>query len=157
MYRIVLDAAVAVMHQMIRAYRLACVQSLLQGVQDEVGPCRRRGPPADDPAGEYVDHEGDVDEALPGRDVGEVADPQLVGPPGLEVPADVIQRARGVGVADRGAHAFAANDPAQAQALHQALDGAAGYVEAFPAQLPPHLAHAVDPEILVPDTLDLTR
>ena len=39
---------------------------------------RGGGPPAHDPPGEHVDHERDVDHAGPGRDVGEVRDPQPV-------------------------------------------------------------------------------
>ena len=56
----------------------ALVQRLLQGIEHEVGAGRARHPPADDPAGEDIDHEGHVDEARPGRDVGEVRDPQHV-------------------------------------------------------------------------------
>src|SRR3954452_14001700 len=48
----------------------AVVQRLLQGIEDEVRMRRPRHPPADDPAGEDVDDEGHVDEALPGRHVG---------------------------------------------------------------------------------------
>ena len=39
---------------------------------------RARGPPAHDPAGIGVDDEGDVDEAGPGRDIGEVGEPKHV-------------------------------------------------------------------------------
>lgn len=62
------------------SFRLARVQHLLQGVEDEVGPHLAADAPADDTPGEGVDDEGHVDEALPRRDIREIADPQLVWP-----------------------------------------------------------------------------
>ena len=59
--------------------RPALVQRLLQGVQDEAGMGRAAGAPADDPPGVGVDDEGDIDEPGPGRDIGEVRQPQPVG------------------------------------------------------------------------------
>ena len=53
--RHVLRAAIAVMHQAVRTDRLAGMQRLLQSVEYEAGPRRGRGPPADDPAREYID------------------------------------------------------------------------------------------------------
>ena len=40
-------------------------------------------------------------------------------------------------------------------ALHQPGDRAAGYVEAFPSQLPPDLAHAIDLPVRIENPLDL--
>jgi len=48
---------------------------LLQSVKHEGGVSRAGDPPADDASGIGVDHEGHVDKAGPGRDIGEVADP----------------------------------------------------------------------------------
>src|SRR3954463_7539111 len=74
---------------------------------------RARGSPAHDPAGVGVDHKGDVDKAGPGRDIGEVGEPENVRPWRLELAVDVIQRAwRGL-VADRGLDRFAADNPLQ--------------------------------------------
>jgi hypothetical protein len=56
---------------------------------------------------------------------------------------------------DRGARGLAAHDPGDAQLTHEPLDGAAGDLEAFAAQLPPDLAGAVDLVVVVPDPLDL--
>src|SRR4051794_32339687 len=50
----------------------ALVQSLFQRVEDKAGMGGPADLPADDPSGEGVDDEGHVDEALPGRDVGEI-------------------------------------------------------------------------------------
>ncbi len=74
--RDVLHAAVAVVDEAAALHGAAVVQRLLQGIEDEAGMGRARYPPADDAPGEGVDDEGDVDEALPGRDVGEVRHPQ---------------------------------------------------------------------------------
>jgi hypothetical protein len=48
--------------------RPAIMERLLQRVEDEAGLSGAGDPPADNPAGERVDDEGDVDEALPGRE-----------------------------------------------------------------------------------------
>jgi hypothetical protein len=50
---------------------------------------------------------------------------------------------------------LAAADAFQAQFAHEALDGAAGHRDPLPVQLPPHLAGAVDPEVLGMDPTDL--
>ena len=52
--------------------RPAIVLRLLQRVQHEAGVRRPADAPAHDIAGVNVDHEGDVDEPYPGRDIGEV-------------------------------------------------------------------------------------
>jgi hypothetical protein len=52
--------------------RSALVKGLLQGIQHEAGVSGPRDPPADDAPGKGVDHKGDVDEAGPGRHVGEI-------------------------------------------------------------------------------------
>src|SRR3954453_17386529 len=120
---------------------------------------RARGSPADDPAGIGVDHEGDVDEAGPCRDIGEVGEPENVRPWRLELAVDVIQRAwRGL-VADRGLDRFAADNPLQTHVPHQSRHRATGNIEAFALELPPDLAHAIDPEVLIEHApnLDLQR
>ena len=63
------DAAVAVMHEASALHGLPVLQRLLEGIEDEPGMGSPRHPPADDPPREGVDDEGDVDKALPCRDV----------------------------------------------------------------------------------------
>ena len=46
------------------------MKRLLQSIEDETRMCRPARPPADAAASEGIDHEGHVDEALPGRDIG---------------------------------------------------------------------------------------
>ena len=142
----------------IKAHRrsgLAVVQRLLQGVEHEVGPHRAAHAPAHDAPGEHVDHERHVDEALPGRDVGEVADPQLVGPFGLELPIDPVQRARRLGVRHGGAHDLASH--ARPAGLARRISRSTvqrATVNAFAAQLPPDLVGSVDLHVGLPDALE---
>jgi hypothetical protein len=63
--RDVLHAAVAVVHEAAAVNGPAFEQRLLERVQDESRMRRARHTPADDPAGEGVDDEGDIDEAGP--------------------------------------------------------------------------------------------
>src|SRR5919202_1439961 len=114
-----------------------------------------RYPPADDAPSKGVDHERDIDETGPGRDVAEVRDPQRIRPRRLELPVHTVQRAWRCLVALCRADDLAADDAFQAQRPHEACDRAAGDLEALALQLPPELAHAIDPEVLVEHTLDL--
>ena len=91
---------------------LAGVERLFQGIKHEVGPHRPADPPTDDTAGNDVDDEGDIDESLPGRDVGEIGNPQLIWPICLELPIDPIQRTRRLGIPHGCAYNFAAHDAA---------------------------------------------
>src|SRR5438105_3086439 len=153
--RHVLHAPVAVMHEPIGIDRTTGIERLFKSIEHEVGPRRARSLPADDPAREHVDDEGNVHEPLPRRDIGEVAHPQRIRTLGAELPVHAIQRARHAAVADRGTHLLATDDASQAEPLHQSLDRTARHVEPLASQLPPHLAHPVDLEVLVPDALDM--
>src|SRR5512140_3076423 len=64
-------------------------------------------------AGEHVDHEGHVQPALPGRNIGEITHPQLVGPRGVELALDAIQRARHRVLRYRGALLLAPAHPSR--------------------------------------------
>ena len=67
--------------------------------------------PADDVSGKNIDDKRDIDKALPGRDIGEIAHPKLVGTGRLELAVDPVQRTgRGL-VADRRADRLAAYNP----------------------------------------------
>ena len=50
----------------------AIMQSLFQGIQHKAGMGCPADPPTNDIAGINVDHEGDVDEPGPGRDLSEI-------------------------------------------------------------------------------------
>ena len=123
----VLRASIRVMDQAAALIGLARVQRLLQRIEHEVRSHRTAYAPAHNAPGEDVDDEGHVQPALPGRDVGKVRDPQLIGPIRLELPINPVQRARCFVVADGGSHDLAAHHPAQPQTPHQPLDSAAGH------------------------------
>ncbi len=86
------------------------------------GPAR---PPADYAACEGIDHERDVNEALPGRHLGEIRKPQHVWLWSKEVPVHPVEWAWGGFVADRRADWFAANDALKPHHSHKPSDGAA--------------------------------
>jgi len=112
----------------------------LQCVQGEIGAKRPGGLPAHDEPAVDVDHERDVDEAGPGGDVGEVRDPQLVGPGRREVSLDQIHRSgRGL-IGCGGLPCLPPSDPFQPQLTHEALHGAASEDDPFAVQLSPDLA-----------------
>jgi hypothetical protein len=67
----------------------------------------------------------------------------------------MIQRTGGPLVADRRAQRLASDRSPKAHIPHQPGDGAACGGEAFPPQLPPDLAHAIDTKILREHALDL--
>lgn len=89
----ILRGPVAVMDQCI-GIGPAFVQGLLLRIEHEVRLYGAAHAPAYDLPGKDIDYKGHVQPALPGRDVGQVRDPQLVGPLGLEHPVDAVQRAR---------------------------------------------------------------
>ena len=104
------------------------------------------GPPTDDPPGAGVDDEGDIDEAGPGRDIGEIREPQTVWSGSAELSVHAIQRTESRLVADRCPQRLAPDRPPKAHIPHQPGDRAASDAEAFPPQLTPDLAHAIDAE-----------
>src|SRR3954454_12277483 len=73
-----LHPPVAMMHETATLDGPARVQGLLKRVEHEAGVRGRAHPPADDATGVSIDHKGDIDEAGPGRDVGEIGDPEHV-------------------------------------------------------------------------------
>jgi hypothetical protein len=131
------------------------MQRLLQGIEDKTGFGAARHPPADEQPGEGVDDEGDVDEAGPGRNVGEIGHPKHVRPLGLEDAIHAVERTRHRLVANRGALGSSANDAGKPHLAHQPRHRAASGGNSFAAELAPHLAHTVDSEVLTPDPPDV--
>jgi hypothetical protein len=94
-------------------------------------------------------------EALPGRHIREIAEPQPVGARGPELAMDLFERAS-CGLAwHRRLHPFAADDALQPQLPHEAGDRTACHLGALPQQLPPDLPAAIDPKILSMHPQDL--
>ncbi len=130
------------------------MKRLFQGIQDEACMRRPADPPANDPTGEGIDDEGHINEAAPGRDISEIADPKPVRRRCAEVPVHLVHRARRAWIWHSGAHFLAANNTRQAHRTHQTLDGAAGDSDALAVHLPPDFGRAIDPEVVIPDALD---
>ena len=106
--------------------RATIVDSLLQSVENEARVRRSADPPAHDVAGIDVDHEGDVDEPRPGRDVGKVRDPQHVRCRRMELSVDLVERARRRLVADGRPHRLVADYALQAEIAHEPFHRASG-------------------------------
>ena len=105
--RNVLDAPVVVIDQLLCQLRLAFVERLLQGAEQEVCAHGAAYPPAHDAPRVDIDHESHEQPVLPGRDRGEVRHPQLIRPASVELPIDPIEWTRGRGVWCGGTNAFA--------------------------------------------------
>ena len=110
---------------------------------------------SDNAPGKNIDHEGDVDEALPGGDIGEVGDPQGIRPGRMELPVHLVMRAGRCLVADGCLHRLAAHRARKPDLPHQPCRGAACDPDSFAVELPPDFPHAVDLEIILPDPADL--
>ena len=86
--RRVLAALVAVMDDLLGA---APRQRHVQRIEDQLGTQMRGHRPADHPASEHIDHDGEEHEAGPGRHTGDVGDPQPVGGVGFEAMLDEVR------------------------------------------------------------------
>src|SRR5262245_46061709 len=135
----------------------ASPERLLERIQDQVGAHRAGDAPADDAARKHIDDESHVDEPRPGRDVGEIGDPELIRPNGGELALDQICRIFRLVAADGGSALAPTHGPSRPDRSHQSFDATAGDGDALPAELSPDLACAVDLEVLIPDALDLLR
>ena len=151
----ILNPAIGMMYQAAAALRAPLAESLFESVEHKGGVRRARNAPAHDAAGKRVDNEGDIGKALPGRDIREIRDPQRIRRCCPELPVDPAERAWRRRIADRGPHRPAAHRTCQAQLSHQPGDPAAWRRDPFAPQLPPNLAHAIDPEVRLPDPPDV--
>lgn len=147
--RQVLPAAIAVMDE---SFGLtARMHGLLERIEYQVRLHRSAHAPTHDHAREHIDDEGDVHEAAPGGDVGEVCDPQLIRSLGHELPLHKVGRTLCAFIGERrDLERPAAPDAAQAERAHQPLHGAASHPDLLAVQLLPGLVSPVGAEVLVP-------
>ena len=130
----------------------------LERVEHELGAHVRCELPADDHAAVAVEDEGEVDEAVPGADVGEIGDPLLVRPSRREVALQEV-----AGPLDRSLVRSRRAMPAAAQLAfepmlaHHPGDSVAAGVDVAAAQLLPGLAGAVDAPAAAACSLDLDQ
>ena len=92
-------------------------------------------------AGEHINDKCDVNQAMRGRNIGEVLHPKLVGPVGLELTIDPIQRTRQHQISNGGLDILTPKCTFQTRAAHQALDRAAGNGKPGDAQVQRRLAN----------------
>ena len=107
----------------------------LQGVEDELGAEMRRHGPADDPATPGVQHDGQVEEAGPGGDLGDVGDPELIRPFRHEGALHQVRSGSGGGIAPGGPDMSPPAHPRQRGPAHEARDPLAAHVDALRGQL----------------------
>lgn len=89
-----LRPVVAVVNEPTAADRMPIVQSLFESIEDEASFGRTGNPPANDATSESIGDEGDIDEALPGGDVGKIREPECVRPQRLELAFYPVERRR---------------------------------------------------------------
>jgi hypothetical protein len=95
----------------------------LERIEGDLHVQRRAHAPADDVAGEEVEHGGQVQPAVAGRDVGEIGQPDLVRRLGGEVVAEPIRRDWiAVAVVGRAHTPGQGRQAPQAGPTHQPLD-----------------------------------
>jgi hypothetical protein len=90
-----------------------------------------------------------------GLHVGQIGHPQAIGCRCAELPVDQIRRSRRRLVRECGADGLAADDTADPEISHQALDGAASHSDALAPQLRRHFVGSIHAPMLVPDARDL--
>ena len=128
----------------------------LQRVEHELGARVGGELPADDHPAEAVEDEGQVDEALPGPEVGEIADPLLVRAGGGELALEEVGCPLGRRLGrDRRPLLLAATDALEALSPHQPPDPVTADLDLAPTQLLPGLPHPVGPPVARPRLLDL--
>jgi hypothetical protein len=114
------------MHQPLQL-GLAAPDGHLQRVQRQTGPQRPRGLPTDEEPTERINDEGHIDKAGPGRHIGDIGDPQLVGSLRSKVTLYQIRGSGGGRIRHGGPAGLATHGATQPQLAQQALDGAAGH------------------------------
>lgn len=122
----------------------ARVHGLLQRIEHEIRLHAAADAPAHNTSGEYMNHEGDVDEALLGGNISEIRHPELIEALSHTLPIDPIKWTRPLRIGARCALRFATAHAMKAQSLHQPLNRATRRLDAFALHLLPHFVGPVD-------------
>src|SRR5262249_39058410 len=130
--RRVLAALIRVMNDVDRA---ALREGHVEGLEHEFGPEVCGHCPANDAAAPGVEDDGEVQKAGPGRDVGDVGDPELIWDSRCEVAVHEIRYGPGVAITDGRLGVLAPAHPGQAQHPHESRDPLAADVNAEGRQL----------------------
>lgn len=136
-------------------FRLAGVECLFLPIQNKVCAYGTTDAPADDPADKDIDDEGDIDEYLPGGDICEVRNPQLIRSIRLELPINPILRARCRWVAEKVVRtALPRLTPRRQRRRIRRSTVQRGERNAFSLQLPPNLVLTINLKVGLPDPRD---
>ena len=101
---------------------LAVIERLLQRIEHKVRSHRTAQSPAHDSAREHINDKCDVNPALLSRKIGEIRHLKLVGPVGLKLTIDPLQRTRQRRIRNSGFDILTPSYTLQTQAAHQALE-----------------------------------
>lgn len=148
----VLTALVRVVDHVLR---LSLVQRHRERRDDQLRPKMRLHAPAHDPATEHVEHHGQEQEALPGRDVRDIRHPELVRPFRREVPAHEIRRRLILLRPPRGRNPATPRGPRQTQLFHEPLDPLPAHPSSQEVELRPDPRRSVRPTRARVDLSDL--
>ena len=102
----------------------------VQGIEHQPGGEGRGHRPADDAAAVRIEHDRQIEEARPGRNVGDVGDPQQIRPFCREVAVDQVRRLT-VAALDRGGDELAPAHTGKTCRRHQPGDALATNANAF--------------------------
>src|SRR5438445_727372 len=127
----------------------------IQRGQDELSPEMGFHRPADHASAPDIEDDGEIEEAGPGRHVGDVRDPQLIRARAGELAVDEIRRRPGRLVAHRRAERLPPAHALQPGAPHQPGHPLTANVEAAGGELGMNPGDAVGPARLAMDRLDL--
>jgi hypothetical protein len=119
--------------------RPALSQSHVQGLQDQLGAQMRGHRPAHHPTAPGVHHHGQVQEARPGRDVGDVGHPEPIATLGREVPVHQVRGRTALRIPLRGGDLATPTGSPQPRLTHQASHPLAAH------QLAASVQFGVDP------------
>ncbi len=132
----ILRAAVGVAKQSATMDGPPIMKRLIKGIENKAGIGSPACPPADDAASESINDKSPVDEALPGRHIGEIRKPQHVRRWRKEMSVHPVEWAWGSLIADLRADRYSASDALQPDYPHKPSDSAPGDVKVLPLQLP---------------------
>ena len=107
----------------------------VEGGKHQLGEQPRGHGPTHHAPAEAIEHHRQIQKSRPGRNVGDVGHPQLIGRGGVKIPLDQIRRRTRIGPADRGAHAFTPTHAAQSRLARQPCNALLAHARALLGQL----------------------
>ena len=114
----------------------------VQGIEHQLLGERGGHRPADDATAEGIEHDGEIEKTRPGRDVGDIGNPQQIGRCCREVALDQVRRLTAVAL-DRGGDEPAPAHTGQAGLRHQPRDPLAANTSALGRKLGVNARRAV--------------